>query len=242
MQTIVGTFGRQATPSAALWKLALPAISIGCLHSILSIIDAYWIGHLGAAELKAMGGTAFACWMVNLLCDLPAIGVHSLTSQEEGAGDRSLVAKTLMQGLYVATCIVLFLWCLIPFTHYYFDVLGLVAGSPERAAGQLFLTLTLVASAPLAFSGVMMAGFKGLGKMRQAMYITVVTVAMNALLDPLLIWGYGPIPKMGIAGAACATALSTSIATILAGTVLSSQNVHVKLCPPAWEILKRIAQ
>ena len=86
-----------------------------------------------------------------------------------------------------------------------------------RAAGGSYLTYMAGGSLPLVAAGVAASVYKGIGEMRTAVVVTAFSVVLNAITTPLMIWGCPAlfIPRLGVAGAAVATNLSSLVALVL---------------------------
>lgn len=199
-------------------------MAIGVLRTLYGVTDAFWIGKLGPVELEAMGAASFATWVILILGELPAVGVHAVAAAHEGSGARSEVGPTVAAGLWISLALSVALAACLPLgaVHGYFALLGLGASGGAHAAavcaaGEPFLFWSALGAFPLAAGACVASGFKGLGLMRPALYATAISVAFNAIVDPLLIWGCPPlgVPKLGVAGAAHATNLSALLAFAL---------------------------
>ena len=208
------------SPWRAVWAVAWPMVALGWLKSVYFLTDSYWVGRLGEAELAALGGAAFAWWMVYIVCDMAAVGTHALSARHEGAGRSERIRPVLTQGLWVAAAVsVLLIVAAWPARGLYFDLLDFSRGTREHLAGSEYLGATLLGAAGLAGHAAVGAVFRGIGDTRTALWIAGVTLVVNAGLDPLFIWGLGPLPAMGIAGAAWATA-AANLAGVAVGLVL----------------------
>jgi putative MATE family efflux protein len=214
------------SPWRAVWAVGWPMVALGWLKSVYFLTDSYFVGRLGDAELAALGGAAFAWWMIYIVCDLAAIGTHALSARHEGAGRRERIRPAVTQGMWVAVAVCLFLavaaW---PARGLYFDLLDFARQSREHLAGQEYLGASLLGAAGLAGHAVVSAVFRGVGDTRTALWIAAVTLVANGLLDPLCIWGLGPIPAMGIAGAAWATAAANLAGVGIGLVVLARRNL-----------------
>lgn len=229
----------------SILTIAGPAILIGCLRNLYGITDAYWIGRLGAVEVEAMGAASFAGWMVLIMGELAAVGVHAMASGQEGANRRDLVGKTVVQGLWASIAISVIVAAAIPLCDPYFAMLGLGDAGPAaaiRSVGRDYLRWLCSGAFPLIASGVAAAGFKGIGQMGAPLLVTAGSVAFNSILDPILIWGIpGFIPAMGVAGAAIATNVSSALALVLLLLLLNRNRVPIRWAPPSAPTLRRIA-
>jgi putative MATE family efflux protein len=208
------------SPARAVWRVSWPMIAIGLLRSSFLLADAFWIGHLGDASLAAVGSAAFAWWMALLLCELAGTGVHARVASLVGSGATERIGPTVVQGVWLAGMASLVLFALSPLTGLYFVAVGLEAGGEAFVAGESYLlTVTLLGGAT-ALHATLDGALRGLGATREALAITIGMVACNGLLDPLLIWGLGPLPELGVAGAAVASAVAAALGAVAAVALL----------------------
>eukprot|EP00854_Cymbomonas_tetramitiformis_P001528 gene1528-2158_t len=234
----------ERSPLEAALRVAAPAAGAMLLRTAYNMADAFWIGRMGRPELEAVGGATFATWAFLCLFDIPAIGVQSFVARAEGAGDRSKACATLLQGCYAAAAMAAIAVVCSPLApHYFIKILGLAAvnvDEPQSASEGIisanhrseFLGWTLLLSPALAASAVAGAAFRGIGAVRPVLTVTALTVALNAALDPLLIWGFAPlgIPALGVKGAAFATAACATVEALLLFALL---RINYKITPLA---------
>jgi len=217
-------------------------IAIGMLKACYFLTDTYFVGHLGDDALIALGGTAFAWWMVLLMGELSGTGVHSLVARHIGAGDTAAVGRTTSQGLWVAAGISALLLVVIPIRDVYFQVLGFAHGSTEQVLGSEYLLACLLGASTFALHATLTSVFRGLGDTRTALLITAATLLFNAALDPVLIWGLGPIPGLGIAGAAWATSAANALGVVLGWLFLRRAGHRVPYARPETETLSALVR
>lgn len=210
----------------AVWLVAWPMIAIGLLKTAYYLTDTWFVSRLGDAALSAMGGSAFAWWMILLAGEIAGTGTHALVARHEGAGDGGRIGGTLTQGLWVGLLVAVAVTALWPLRGLYFDLLGFGSDGPERALGLDYLGACLLGTVAFCAHAVTDGVFRGLGDTRTALVLASATFVANALLDPLLIWGLGPVPALGIAGAAWATALARAGGALLGLWVLARRG-HV---------------
>lgn len=219
------------SPVRAVWAVAWPMIAVGMLKTAYFLTDSWFIGRLGDAALAAAGGVAFAWWMQLLACEIAAVGTQTLVARHEGAGTGEGIAPAVVQGLWVGLAVAVVLMATTPLAPLYFDALGFAPESDEYALGTAYLAVNLFASVVFAAHVVVDAAFRGIGATRTSLLLMILTVLLNAGLDPLLIWGFGPIPALGIAGAAWATVVARGMGAVV-GVWLLARAGHV-LVPAA---------
>ncbi len=217
---------RALTPARAVWAVAWPVAAMGVLRSFYYLTDSYWVGRMGPEPLAALGGSAFAWWMIALTCELPAVGALAQAARHEGAGERARIGVTAASSAAVGLAVAVGLAALWPARGVYFDLLGFATGTAERTHGMDYVGASLLGASSLALSATVGGVLRGLGDTRSALALTAAALALNAALDPLLIWGGGPVAAMGIAGAAWATAIANAVAAILGGAVLFLRGVR----------------
>src|SRR5262245_36450820 len=158
-------------------------------------------------------------WWVYSLNDVVAIGVTAYTSQLLGAGDRRRAGVAAYQGLRASA-----LMGLLGTVAGLFGaraVYGLIDQDPRMLeTGASYLSIVL-AGAPLPMVGLTCESImRAAGDSRTPLAIDLCAVGLNAVLDPLLIYGWGPFPRLGVAGAAWATVLAQAV--MLGGSLLQA--------------------
>ena len=216
-------------------------IALGLLRSTYFLTDIWFVGRLGDDALAAIGGSAFAWWMIHTLCDLSGVGVHALVARWEGGRQRERIPSTLAQGLWVSLVVAVVLAALArPGTLAYFDLLGFADGAGPTRLGVQYLSVSLITAGTLAVYAVILAAFRALGQTRTALVITAVTLVVNLALDPALIWGWGPLPALGIGGAAWATAVANGVGAVAGAAVLARRGIRLRYEAPTSEA-RRVA-
>ena len=202
-----GLMGHVASMSAA-GSIGLMAIFL------VDLADLYFISLLGEAELAAAVGYSGAILFFTTSVSIGlAIAMGALVARSLGAGNeaqaRLYATNVLAFALALSIPVAVLVWVFVP------DLVGLVGASGRTADLATQYLRIVVPSLPFMFC--LMAGgaiLRAHGDARRAMVATIVMGAVNAVLDPLLIFGLGPLPGFGLDGAAAA-----SVAARLAGAV-----------------------
>jgi putative MATE family efflux protein len=170
-------------------------------------VDALWVRGLGVDATAAVTTSVFVLWSVYSLNDVIAIGVVAYVSQLLGAGERERAGQAAYFGLRASAVLGLLAAAvgLVAARPLY----GLMGATPHVAQlGGSYLSIVLGASpfflVALTCESVLRAG----GDSRTPFLVDLGAVTLNAILDPLLIYGYGPFPRLGVAGAAWATLIA----------------------------------
>lgn len=211
--------------------LAWPVMLTAALQALYNLVDAFWLGRLGTAAVAAPGmAWPILFFFMSFAGGFQAAGA-TFVAQHCGAGNQQGAEESAGQILTFLALASTFLgvvgFTLAP------TVLRLI-GAPQEIY-PLALTYLRIECAGLpimfiahAFGGLML----GLGNTRLAMYLSVSSLLLNAVLDPLFIFGWGPIPAWGVAGAAGATILSRAlVAAVGLGLLFSGRagiRIHLK--------------
>lgn len=182
---------------------------------LVDLMDMYWLSLLGQVELVAAIGYAGSILFFTLsVCIGLSIGCGAVVSQSIGGGDKAATQK-LVGNIYLTIVIVLIPVMLVTLTNIrsILSWLGAEGNTLELARSYMVIVLPSMPLLGLAMasSGVMRA----FGNAKQAMYLTLLGGGVNAILDPLFIFGVG----WGIEGAAVASVLAR-VAMVIYGFYL----------------------
>ncbi|MFY0254551.1 MATE family efflux transporter [Chitinophaga sp. 30R24] len=226
----------------ALLKLALPTMGVQLLQTGYQLTDAYWVGRLGANAVAAVAVNFPVNFLFLSLGSGFAVAGSILVAQNVGAGKRQMVDHVTTQTFTMIVLVSLLLTvvscCL---SAPILSLLGVSATIFPDAL--LFLRITLL-GIPLTFIFILFQSvMRGVGKVSVPLVINVITVVLNFLLDPLFIYGWGPIAAHGVAGAAIAT-LITQLLSAIAGVYLlldGKQGIKLKWreLAPDWPLIRK---
>jgi len=186
----------------------VPAVGATLLQGLFNVVDTFWVGRgLGPAALAGVSTAGFTVWMMLSMAELSAVGLTAVASRRHGERKPEEAAAAVYRAywLAVALSVVLGLAGLLALG----PLFNLMATPPEvTVQGSSYLAVYL-AGAPIVFTYfVMEAAFRSAGDTRTPLVLLAVSLGLNTILDPLLILGIGPFPRLGIQGAALATLLT----------------------------------
>lgn len=191
----------------ALLRLAIPAIATTLLKGLFTLTDAWWCGRLGADGLAAFGTASFFAWGLTSLSLAASVGLAARVARATGAGDRAAASGAARDGLAAA-----FLVALVCGVALWLGAPALVAfqgGTPAVQAEAIAYVRMLALGVPAwCAHDAADAALRGTGDTRTPARAGVVAVACNFALDPLFLFGFGPVPAFGVAGVGIATCLS----------------------------------
>jgi putative MATE family efflux protein len=210
----------------AIWYLA-PAMMLetGILN-VSQILDTYWVGKLGSAALAAVTISITIRWVLNSLANGLGIGGMAVVARRTGAGDEAAAAHATWQTILLGLIVSIFL-----------AVLGQVVAEPLlnlMGADAEVLPLGL-AYLRVAFGGIFTiillfiinAMLRGAGEARLAMWVLILSTATTVVLEPILIFGLGPLPAMGVVGSAWSFVLGFGAGLALQTVILLSGRARI---------------
>jgi putative MATE family efflux protein len=187
-----------------LLRLAAPMLASLSLRVAYQWIDALWVRGLGVDATAAVTTSIFIMWAVYSLNDVFAIGVTAYVSQLLGAGERHRAGVAAWKGVRASATLGLIGTTIgLLFAK---QIYGLMDPDPRMVAtGASFLRICLMGSPLFMIALTCESIMRSAGDTRTPLIIDLVSVGACAVLDPLLIYGIGPFPRMGVAGAGVAT-------------------------------------
>ncbi|MDA8243342.1 MAG: MATE family efflux transporter [Elusimicrobia bacterium] len=197
-----------------IYGIALPAF-LGFLGFILfDIVNIFWVGRLGTQAIAGVASAAFLTWAVYAAMNSTIVGANSLIAQFFGAGKRDRALGAAVQAAWLSLGLGLLLTALLlPSIGPVFRFMGLQPATAAYAGR--YLTI-FVCALPLYYLCNLAGGiFNAYGDTRTNVLIMSASVAVNMLLDPVLILGYLTGRPFGVAGAASASVIATAFALAL---------------------------
>jgi putative MATE family efflux protein len=198
----------------ALVRLSIPITLGNLLQTGYQLTDAFWVGRLGAAAVAAVSISFPVTFLVIALGAGLGIAGAILSAQYMGAGRQDMVnhvaAQTMMMVTITSAVLGAAGYAVAP---YLLELLGV---EPDVYAGALgFMRVSFVGIIFVFAYGMFQALMRGVGETRTPLMIVFGTVLLNFLLDPLFIFGFGPLPPHGVMGAALATLATQGLAALL---------------------------
>ncbi len=219
-------------------RLAYP-VSLGMLSiTLLGVVDTAMLGRLGAAPLAAAGISSIGYFTLIFSLAGIGVGVQALTARRFGEGDHRACGDVLTGG------VILSLLLSLPFVAAAPWIAGLLAPLLSRdprvvSLGRIYLDYRFLGSVFLLLNMVYRGFFNGLGDTKKQLYSAIIVTGANIVLDYLLIFGHGGLPRLGIAGAAIASTAATGIGTIYFLTVSLAPDARARFHP--YRSLRRAA-
>lgn len=211
----------------SLLKLAWPAVLSMLFQNIYNIIDAFWLGKLGKEAIAAPTIAFPAIFLILSLGGGMAVAGLALVSQHVGAGEEDKASHAAGQVLSITLLIALVLGILGGIFSE--TILKLLKIPSDMVPLTAIYMKTIYFGTPLAFGLFAVNSlFTGWGDAMTPMVLTGISIAINAVLDPLMIFGIG-FPELGVFGAALATVLSRAVVVFYALYLLFKGKRGIKI-------------
>jgi putative MATE family efflux protein len=198
----------------ALIRLAVPIILGNILQTGYQLTDAFWVGRLGASAVAAVSISFPVTFLVIALGAGLAMAGATLTAQYMGAGRQDMVnhvaAQTMLMVAFSSIILGALGYVLAP---YLLILLGVESDVYAGALG--FMRVSFVGIIFVFIYAMFQALMRGIGQTKIPLYIVLGTVFLNFVLDPLFIFGWGPVPGLGVTGAALATLVTQALAAVI---------------------------
>src|SRR5881275_3303729 len=184
------------------------------VQTLYLLADLYWVGHLGKEAIAAVGVAGNLTMIVLALTQMLGVGTTTLISQAAGRKDQPHAELAFNQS-FVMSIVIAFALGVVGFIlrPAYCDWLSADATTATLAKAYLLWFLPgMLLQFPLVALG---SALRATGIIKPAVGFQVLSVLLNIVLAPLLIFGIGPWPKLGVTGAALATFISILVADVL---------------------------
>lgn len=197
----------------AVFLLAIPMVLEMSMQSVFAVVDVFFVGRLGPDAVAMLGTTDALLAVVFAVALGLSMGTTALIARRIGEGREAEAGRTAIQAIYLGSAIAI--------------VMGIAGAMLAKPLLELMGAGTIAAKEGTLFTAIMLGGnitimqiflinaiFRGAGDAAVAMRALWFANLVNIILDPLLIFGIGPFPEMGLVGAAIATTIGRSLGVI----------------------------
>ena len=194
----VGPIGR------SIILLAVPMVLEMCMESIFAVVDIKWVSYLGPDAMATVGLTESMLTIIYALAIGLSIGVTAMVARRIGEHDTDGAARVAIQSVFLGLLVAIILALIgAPLAPKLLVAMGAAPSVIEH--GVWFTRIMLACNVTVVMLFMINAIFRGAGDAAIAMRVLWLANALNIVLGPCFIFGLGPFPKLGIAGAAVAT-------------------------------------
>lgn len=212
-----------------LISMALPMVISMLVNSLYNIVDSYFVARISEDAMTALSLVYPVQNFINAVTIGFGIGVNAVIAYHLGANELERADRAATQGLALSVIhgLVLAVGCILLMSHF----LPLFTDSPALMdLGVRYSTVAFAFAPIIALSMLFEKIFQAVGNMRLTMVAMLCGCVANIILDPVMIFGLGPFPAMGIEGAALATGIgqTLSLAIFLAAYCKRPLRVHIR--------------
>jgi MATE efflux family protein len=221
--------------TSSLLKLSIPLALTAFIQITYGFVDMFFIGRLGSNALAGVGLAGFLIWIANSITMIPKVGMGVFASQAFGRKNEKETVRVLNNG-YILTIILAIIYTLILliFRNLYVGFFKLSDVASKYARDYIFiLALGIIF---FFINPVLSQSFQSLGNSLTPFKINSIGLIANIILDPMLIFGLGPIPRLEVKGAAIATVLAQIIVSIIFIITIIRKNELLKDSISSWDL------
>ena len=213
------------------------------LYTFFNIVDMFWVGKLGPSALAAVAIAGSLMMVVITFVMGIATGTAAMVSRFYGSKKEEAAAEVAAQSIMLGV----FAWLILAVLGFFnaeaiLSVMG--AKAEVLTMGISYLQVIFVGSITLFFFFIFVSILRGAGDAVTPTLVLVLSTVINIILDPFMIFGWGPFPVMGVTGAALATVISQLVGVVIGMEILlkgrSHLKLHAKYFKPNWDYITRI--
>lgn len=194
-----------------LSRLAFPIMGTSLIQMAYNMTDMIWIGRVSSNAVAAVGAAGMYLWLANGIATVPRMGGQVKTAHALGAGETEQAAGYGKAAIHMG--LIMIVACTILCLVFNRALIGFFRLNHRSVIEDARVYLVIVGGGLIfSFMNQIFTGlFTAMGNSIVTFRSTVVGLAANIVLDPVFIFGIGPVPRMGVAGAAIATVLAQAI-------------------------------
>src|SRR5262245_6750937 len=212
----------------AIFLLSVPMVLEMLMESLFGVVNIYWVAHLGKEQAAAVGVTESLLTIVFTVALGLSMGTTAMFARRIDEKDPEGAARVAEQSIALGVLISIPIGIVgALFSRQLFQVMNAEAG--VSAAGGGYMAIIFGANVVIMLLFLINAIFRGAGDAAIAMRALWIGNLINLVLDPCLIFGWGPFPQLGVTGSAIATTIGRGCAVIYQFTRLSGGHSRVPL-------------
>jgi putative MATE family efflux protein len=212
----------------AIFLLSVPMILELIMESTFAVVDIYFVGALGASAVATVGLTETYMFLLYSICMGLSMAVTAIVARRVGEKESEKAGRTAVQSIIIGVAASLpFAVAGIFFAKELLALMGADQWTLEHGSG--YAGWMLGGNIVIMLLFIINSIFRGAGDAAIAMRVLWLANGINIILDPILIFGFGPIPALGIEGAAIATNIGRGLGVLTQLWFLFKGGKHIKV-------------
>jgi putative MATE family efflux protein len=232
--------------SGKLVKLAFPIMATSFIQMAYNLTDMLWVGRMGSTAVAAIGTAGFFTNLATAVTMIAKVGAEVKVSQSLGRKDEKATRNYIVSALQINIVLSLIMSILILVFRTQFLAFFKLENLEVISMAETYLGIIAMGMVITNLIPVFTAIFNGAGNSKTPFIINTIGLIVNIIFDPLLIFGVGPIPRMGVLGAALATIGAQGVVVIcFIVTIVKSKEKYLKFTlfkKPDFRAIKTICK
>lgn len=197
----------------AIFMLSIPMIFEMLMESTFALVDMVFVSRVSTNAIATVVLTESVITLVYAVAIGLSMAATAVVARRTGEGDMEGASKTAVQVIILGSAVAVFIGLFgVIFPK---EILGLMGGEADLIAEGFGYTRVMIGgSITVVLLFLINAIFRGAGDASIAMWMLVISNGLNIILDPMFIFGFGPIPAFGVEGAAIATTIGRGTAVL----------------------------
>lgn len=197
----------------AIFLLSVPMVLEMAMESLFALVDAFYVSRLGVEALATVSLTESVLTLVYSLAIGLSMGTTAMVARRIGEKDVEGASRAGIQAMYLALSVSLVISVVGVFqAEAILQLMG--ADQAVIATGSGYTRWMLTGNLTIMYIFLINAIFRGAGDASLAMRTLIISNGLNIMLDPLFIFGWGPVPAFGVTGAAIATNIGRGVGIV----------------------------
>lgn len=218
----------QGSIRKAIFMLSVPMILEMCMESVFALVDIAYVSRVSTNAVATVGLTESVITLVYAIAVGLSMAATAIVARRIGEKDPDGANRTAAQVILLGALVAVIVSVIgITFPK---EILGLMGGEPDLIEeGYRYTQILFGGNITIVLLFLINAVFRGAGNASIAMWALVLSNGLNIILDPIFIFGLGPVPEYGVAGAAIATTIGRGTAVIFQLMILFYGSTRIKL-------------
>lgn len=225
--------------SRAVFLLATPMVLEMLMESLFAVVDVFWVTRLGADAVATVGLTESMLTLVFAVGIGVSMSTTAMVARRIGEKDHAGAATAAVQAIILGVLLAVAMG--VPGILFAPKLLNWMGGSPGLiATGRHYTAVAFGGSISLVLLFLNNAIFRGAGDAAAAMRILWFANIINLMLDPILIFGFGPVPALGVTGAAVSTLIGRSCGVVYQFWILTHPGGRILIRRSDLRVVPRV--